>query len=66
MTDEDYLRWLKGMVEHSRKMSASTELRPSCEYYGAALAYEKAYTVFKDDVMRRRAEKKEAKEKKPL
>ncbi len=51
MTNEDYLVWLRGMVEHNRKMSANTDGRESTEYWASAMAYEKAYDVFRSDVM---------------
>ena len=51
MTNEDYLHWLRGMVEHNRKMYANTHGPISEEYYFSAMAYEKAYTVFKENVM---------------
>lgn len=51
MTNEDYLKWLRGMVEHNLKMYASTDGTESAEYHASAMAYEKAYDVFRDDVM---------------
>lgn len=52
MTNEDYLMWLRGMIEHNFKMYANTDGRESSEYWASAVAYEKAYDLFKKDVMR--------------
>lgn len=51
MTNEDYLVWLRGMVEHNLKMYASTDGSESAEYHASAMAYEKAYVTFRDDVI---------------
>ena len=51
MTNEDYLKWLRGMVEHNFRMYANTDGRESSEYWASAVAYEKAYGVFKKDVI---------------
>lgn len=51
MTNEDYLKWLESMVSWNRKMYANTHGPISEEYYFSAMAYEKAYNVFKHDVM---------------
>ena len=69
MTNEDYRKWLLGMIAHNIAMSIDTEGEEREIYRASAVAYEKACTVFENDVMRRRnnnIETKEAKERQSL